>query len=675
MNINNDIKSGLKAFHQANVHMNNKTPMEFNWRFVVGFLILGSLMAEFLNPVAAYAAPRTHPHELSRQDRGHRHTHESYGPAYKNQVEIVFPGLNRKGLVSLSDDKVQFEASNRGNGEAKIHITVDVQAHGVQNVFNQGEYTLAEGEVRRFEVPIAAFGIEPERLQIPAYLTLRVITNEVTGEPIDGYVSSAAYLHQDARLGLILYDETNLLRRFDGGDLNGIFTGPTGADPFKGHIKVFAGTGAGDLDPWVPPPDLSSGEQTICVHWHYKSRDHHAGEQYYANAEPMAARGVRLYIFQNSGGPSGKWYYANKDNGCISLPLVANKPVMVTIVAEAKIGTNDNILVRAYESKVLFDKKSPANDNLKKWSFYAQPGLGIIHLQVPAGLSSTLMALGSFPAYVLDHLEPIAETAKLDLIFEKEITNSLASKTHASIANSQGDMKFTYGHEIGHWYEANHGIGFGAEYNYKAMSPGCWSKNTHLQKHLLRSGEYNTPAFKEGLAHLFSTISWNGTNWQLPRFRYYKDMSAYANDEGYYADLHKHHNIVDMAAVTDAPDTLGGIRNWRDNICTDDDPKESSVELDWARFLINYLKAEIWSPYAVPQPVPSFGDLIRQMQLAYKDYYKPSLPSEFGLGPAQPYNFNTYYNLLDALKDPELNQAQYIDRWTYLAQLYGVQLD
>jgi hypothetical protein len=378
----------------------------------------------------------------------------------------------------------------------------------------------------------------------------------------------------------------------------------------------------------------------------------------------MAARGVKFTTFQ-SGVPSGTPRYANSDTGCSSLPLVAGKIVKVTVFSEAKIGVNQNILIRAYESLQEKTSATPADDNLKKWSFYLIVGNSPMHLYVPVGESSTLMALSTFPAWALDRLSPIGEekNASLSVIHRSEKTNSDADLHTVNMATPQADKKFTYGHEVGHWFARNQGIDFSGNYEHDGKSEPCWSDDAHdYLWHLLRSSERNTPAFNEGLAHFFSTYVWNGPGRTSPRFRYYKDMSAYTGPDKYYGDLHAGYNRVDMAATTDSSFTLGGQRRWRNTRCTDDDKTRYSVELDWARFLWNYLEGDFAGER------PTFAQLISQLKIAYLDYYKPTLPVKNGDPTNAPYD--TYFNLRDALSAPPLND--FLGRFTHYAELYGV---
>lgn len=587
---------------------------------------------------------------------------DAFGPAYPSSVTVDVSGMGRRHLIRLADGILRLSLTNTRASAVDAQVSIDVQAHGSFRNFDRGTAHLLGSTRLDVEIPIAELGITPADLETPAILTFRVLTRQPSGEPIDGVVTSAYYLHQHRRAGVVFYDERTLLRRFKGGDLRGLFTDERGRDLFPKQTKIFAGYAAGEPDSWTPPPVLSAGLQTICVRWNYESRDHGAGERYYANAEPIAARGVKLTV--SEWGKPDVTAYANADTGCLSLPL-AGTPTTVTVFAEANIGVNDNIHIRA------FGTEKAENDKIvRSWHYLFVPGDTPVYLHIPASKESTLMALGSFSAYRLDQLAPITrDEAKLDLIFTGESTNSDAKSTYANISSAQWDRKFIYGHEIGHWYGLNQDFDFEAGYSFESKILPCWSMGADPDPpslwHLLRATEMNTAAFKEGLAHFFSTVVWNGTTWPKPIFRYYKDLPLLSLEGGIYEDLTAGDNRVDMVASSGDPNLLGGRRNWRDNMCWQDDSNRFSVELDWARFLMNIVSDGAWS--TLPNDETSFVALMALVKHTYDHHYQPDIAND-----PHRYKFDIYRYLYEALLDGPLGQGDTLDHWESLAVLYGV---
>lgn len=590
-----------------------------------------------------------------------RSAHEVFGEPYQTHVDVEVVGFGRRGMVALPEGAIQLDLRNRRASGVDVQLVVDVQAHGEFRQLDQGMLHLEGSATQRLVLPVAALGIVPDRLETPAILTFRVVAHEALGTIVDGVVSPAYYLHQHQRLGVVLYDERTLMRRFRGGDLTGLFVDTRGRDEFRKHVKIFAGAGAGAFDPWASPPVLGSGEQTICVHWNYQSRDHGAGERYYGQGEPMAARGVKISV--KPSGQQATVYHADPDSGCITIPL-AGGAAKATVFAEARLGVNDNLHVRAFDSQAQQKK-----DDVRRWVYYFVPGPNVVHLHVPVSESSTLMAFGSFSAYRLDQLAPLtADEVSLDIVLVEGKKNSDADSTEVRIAPAQGDRKFVYGHEVGHWYGENQGFDFNGTYSWVSEAAPCWSKNGEANvalNHLLRSTEVNVSAFREGLVHFFSTLVWNGLSWSKPMFRYYKNLANYVDEDEHYGDLHAAFNRVDMAAAGETYEYIGGVRDWRDRMCFPDDTNRYSVELDWARFLMNYLDGDTWSD--LPGADPTFAELVDHLRLAYTGYYKPDIQLD-----PQRYLYDTFRYLTEALQEIEGEDSALLVRWHQLAELHGV---
>ncbi|MGH9277235.1 MAG: hypothetical protein ACRD12_03895 [Acidimicrobiales bacterium] len=552
---------------------------------------------------------------------------------------------------------------------------MDVDAHGGNSRFDVGTDTLAPSGARQLCVPLASLGITPERLEGPAVLTLRATTHDDAGADLDGVVTNSLYVSVDRRRGVVISTEERLLHEYNGGTITGGSAGP-GQPP--GTVNLFAGEGPGTFDPDAPGDVISSGLHTVCVHWRYASMDHNVGERYYANGEAMAARGVKLVVQQGNKLTS---LYANKRTGCVSLPLVGGTPAKVTVFSEARIGTHENITVRAYESQALKDAKPKfPGENLKTWSYYLVPGGNPSHLYVPAGISSSVMAYGTFSIHRLDAEAPLSDDPRLvDFVHTDTYGNSFAGDTSINIDATQYNRKFVYGHEVGHWYQIHQSFQLSNDYSHHSTVDACLSAKTQVVEtinlwHLMRSAEVNAAAFNEGLGHFFSSVVWNGTGWNTPMFKYYKDLTKYANDPEYgvlaevYSDFtdNQNNNRIDLAAATAAP--RGGIRAWRDNVCQDD-PLKYSVELDWARFFVNYLDGNQWwdDLTDLSEKTPNFVQLMDQLRFGIQTFYNPA--KEVNAAQA---NADVYKYFLQAM--PLLQQQDFVDRFEVLADRYGVDL-
>ncbi len=365
----------------------------------------------------------------------------------------------------------------------------------------------------------------------------------------------------------------------------------------------------------------------------------------------MAARGVKVKLGTQT-------LLTNRNTGCLSA-AVPEGIFQITVYAHAVIGVGHDIVIRAFEIDESQENTSLPDSLERTWTFKALPNpQGAVHIYVPADDSSTMMAFGTFSVATLDTLVPVTkENPKLDLRLVEGRDNSEANATSVYIAPSQKDIKFLYGHEVGHWYGQNTGFGKGSGYNVSSSDPDCASNSTNAQDsnardHLLRSTELHGAAYKEGLAHALSTFIWNGTAASAPRFRYYKDLDNIAA----YDDLQEDHYRVDMAARTSDANTLGGIRAWRSEKCGDEaNYAKESVELDWARFFVNYIDPSTSQTYG---NAPTFAQLVQLLQAAQTEQ------EEINENPTFDYEI---YPILRAKVSDDFE-----DRFTTLAQIYDV---
>jgi hypothetical protein len=610
-----------------------------------------SLLATVLTLAVAACAGGSDPRPTNIGD-----VSEGAGPPPRSTVEVSLP-TPESGVVSLPEETIAVTLSN-GSAQAVVaKLAADVQANGVFARVELGDFEMTSGAALEVPVAVRTLGIDLDTLETSAAISFHVLVESPTGEPLDGQALPTWYLHRDGGR-VVLYDQNTLIERYRGGDLTGAFL-QNGVDPFPNSTKIAAGVGAGEPDPNAPPPVLSSGDQVICIHWKYRSLGHYAGETYYAKAEPMAARGVKVAV-QSTAGTSV--HLANRTNGCLAVKIPGGV-FQIVVHAHAVIGNGHDILVRAFElpNSDLENKKLP-DSMARTWVFKAIAGVDPIHIHVPADASSTMMAFGTFSAASLDALVPVdTPSAKLDIRVVGTRVNSDADAGSIRIAPSQQDIKFVYGHEVGHWYAENNDFGAGTAYAWTSKDIDCASNDPDdaARDHLMRSTEYHGAAFKEGLAHALSTFVWNGVAASAPRYRYYKDLDDLAAYDDLQADFYR----IDMAARTDDPETLGGQRAWRSRMCSEtNDPRdEVSVELDWARFFVSYIDPSTNGSYG---PAPTFDQLIALLRAA--DAYQVSVNDN------SIYAYDIYPILIDQITDAGLKQQNFVDRFTTLAEIHDI---
>lgn len=194
-------------------------------------------------------------------------------------------------------------------------------------------------------------------------------------------------------------------------------------------------------------------------------------------------------------------------------------------------------------------------------------------------------------------------------------------------------LKFLYGHELGHWLQANWqedptaGIINRNESNYTAgpqdisAIPACGKSPPPLTGsvlHLIRSTEFAQGGLLEGIAQFISSVAYNplvdASGFEQNEealLRYYKLLRRSedpVNDPFPYDDF-VDPGLFRVSLVPDGPlGPLGGGRAWQETMCAADvgeQGRERSVELDWMRFWWDFATSD-----SLPGTKPTLPEIL-----------------------------------------------------------------
>lgn len=339
---------------------------------------------------------------------------------------------------------------------------------------------------------------------------------------------------------------------------------------------------------------------TWCVKWSTAPLDAGVGEDWGTNSPgTWKGRGARVR-FQNGSSDFTGWL--DEDTGCSTWTHSSAGPWNVTVYAEARVGVNDDITVRAFSSEAKFDtwNANKTASNLQSWVFnnvYANCTGNTCNtsLQTPnaTGKLSNLMGYATWQTMKLDSntSPPLSGQHQMILIADP----CLGSSGSGSGSCQEGDLlwiqdadagarrKFLVGHEIGHWFHAKH-IGDNSLIAngldpYSDLGAGPCTSDGVPGAHALRSREYQLGAYLEGFAHFLSALAYNDHTQTTGWFRYYKDWSSWYDFD-----------TVDLEATSSNP--AGGANDWLHASsgcqCLGGGCSSRGTEIDWLRFFWDY---------------------------------------------------------------------------------------
>ncbi|HVS19653.1 MAG TPA: hypothetical protein VMT18_13700, partial [Planctomycetota bacterium] len=396
----------------------------------------------------------------------------------------------------------------------------------------------------------------------------------------------------------------------------------------------------------VPPLGDGGDMWEFCMRWVYQSIDSGFGEDHYQSGHLMKSRGVKLVI-DHPDWAKARTLYASDDNGCFKFEAPQNTGYVITMFAEAKLGEDENLAVRAYDtvSQALANKP----EEVAQWTIHANPGGSPrrVYYQNEPGPESDLMAFGSFMVHWIDHKTSPRLAGEHTMRMASDGTGcggSCQSGNTVRIQPGAEQRKFLVGHEVGHWLHrtwTNDQLGLFA-YGANSGDPDC--AFVGVGEHAMRSKEYAGGALIEGFAQYLAALAWNDHDEQDGWFKYYKEVNNIA-----YEDMQAGNWRVDVEG--DGINPVGGVSNWMANKCTVHDGH--SVEMDWMRFWWDYRTDGVkWTR-------PGHHDLFEH--LLYTADNDPWLDVK-----------DAFDRLLDTINDPGLGQTLYAARFSQKAIQNGV---
>ncbi|HEU4533177.1 MAG TPA: hypothetical protein VFS00_03630, partial [Polyangiaceae bacterium] len=385
-------------------------------------------------------------------------------------------------------------------------------------------------------------------------------------------------------------------------------------------------------------------------------------EDYYTSGHLMKARGMKIRVEHPNWGNVPKEGFANQSNGCFAFRAAENSGFVVTLFAEARLGTNQNLTLKGFK-----DGAAKAADQITQWKVLLKPG-GLprrVYLQTESGDIANLMAFGSFSAFWVDsHTAPgLPGPSSLSFVGQAfdHPNCTEACKAGGALWFKPGSVtreKFGVAHEVGHWLHAQWtaaGPGPGGDpyavSGSPALEPLC-AYNTPGDGpggHALRSREHAHGAYTEGVGHFIAALAWNDPDQTEGVFKYYKDSISNSS----YDDMKNTAYVVSLEGAGAAP--LGGTSDWFHQHCQVS--AGQAVEIDWLRFLWDYRTND---PAEIDQSVPTNHDVFSLMQFTKANHGWTSLGGVH----------NAY---VAAFNNPALPQpAWFKPRWLTLAAQNGV---
>lgn len=591
----------------------------------------------------------------------------STNPLVAQRVRIAYPLLpSDTSMSSLVIPLLDAQLVNSSPSALAYELVGEMSAGG-----EHAELVLATGSLAPFStgvvpVPLDGFGIALSNLRFSGRLSLALRVFDSAGALLDRDTAPPVFFHDtQSSSGALIQVYRREARRisFNSGDIyhtlssspapadaQGLFEGGAGsgnASQDHGPRLVSAGGVPGKMAADGPMP-LGNDRWQFCLRWVYDSIDSGFGEDYYTSGRLMKARGVRVEV-KHPNWVGALSFHANKNTGCIEFNATENSGFIVTMWAEARLGDNDNVFVRAFPTK-LAAAQNPLAPPF--WQFTANPG-GVprtVYYQNEISEESNLIAIASF---IFDWIDSqcspgLPGPENLYAVSDNPdcaVGGSCQKNNYVEIAPGSTNRKFLIGHEVGHWihYQWTSGVPGFYDHSWDGNSNDADCEFTGVGDHAMRSKEYSVGAFGEGFAHFLSAFAWNSSASTTAWFKYYKEVGDLA-----YADFAADNWRLDVEGIGLAP--AGGVSNWMGNMCPVNDGY--SVEMDWLRFYWDYLTN-------AGGPKPNIRKILAHVQFT-RD--------------AHPW-FNTwaaYDKMLEAIGDVALGQTTLEARFIALATSNGV---
>ena len=336
----------------------------------------------------------------------------------------------------------------------------------------------------------------------------------------------------------------------------------------------------------------------------------------YMTDELTPARGVRVTVVPPAPEPPMGTFL--EPDGCIDLETQYTFGLTLVLHAEALLGQNDNIWIRAFDKSTV----SPTGDGVGGVVDDSEEYTLPIHINgvadedevdvvVPPSNFASILAYTVETVYRLDNVYGASLTGAKELqvaYFDQDLEdgNQMLSALHAGFMlllaeGSYANKKFTVGHEVGHFFHREAGTSTlnTAGYRYEAIDTPCEFCTQApalcpFFEHALRSAEDSQDAALEGFAHFAAAAAFNNPTGSDGTFEYYKDLAAFSQ----YDDLADDNYLVSLE-----DEDLGGEDAWTENQCSNDfafpltDPDEQHVgsEIDWLRLYWRFVNDASYS--------------------------------------------------------------------------------
>lgn len=582
----------------------------------------------------------------------------------ENRVHLKWPDVPTDDTIAvLPDPKVDLSFANRSGKQLNVEVFGTMVASGKRVHKPLFLETLEPFADSIQSISLEEFGLDISQLEYSGSMLIFVKVSTSGGPMLERGYAPVLYFHQTPSSTFVYGAEARrrdfncgdlfeqIIEREDLGRVVGIFDGGAG-DGFDREDtgpRLWANLGRGD-SPELPlknPSQFDDPPWEFCLRWRYQSIDSGFGEDHYTSGDLMKARGMRVRI-EHPNWFAPKEFFASQDNGCIQFHAEENSGFIVTVYAEARLGQNDNITIRAFDEEI---DALQHPDEPPYWMFVANPGGAPrrVYYQNEWSEESNLMAFGSFVFHWVDHkTNPgLPGPAHLYLLSDNpDCEGSCQPGNFAQIQPGRTDRKFLVGHEVGHWIHRQW------THDDMGYDNNSWSANSSdddcafvgVGNHAMRSKEYAVGAFIEGFAHYISALAWNDHNQKNGWFKYYKEIDTPA-----YQDMEDDNWRVDIEGIGDDP--VGGVSNWMENLCTVHDGH--SVEMDWLRFWWDYRTNDGYLAK------PGHYQIFRLIE------YTMAVHPWFN-------NFDAFDRMDDAIHDAGLGQTNLLSRWNALSDYNGI---
>ena len=353
----------------------------------------------------------------------------------------------------------------------------------------------------------------------------------------------------------------------------------------------------------LPSPAEACHDVRVCVWFDVSETDDLSVGDYMVD-ELNPARGVRVTVIPPAPEPPMGTYL--DPDGCIDLETQYTFGLTIALHAEALLGQNDNIWIRAFDKSTVTPTGNGINGEIDDTEEYTLP----IHINgvadgdevdviVPPSDFASILAYTVETVYRLDNVYGASLTGGKELqvaYFDQALEdgNQMLSALHGGFVlllaeGAYANKKFTVGHEVGHYFHFQSGATtlLTLGYNYPAIDTPCEfctqaAALCPFTEHALRSAEFSQDAALEGFAHFAAAAAFNNPTGTDGRFEYYKDLAAFSQ----YDDLREGDYLVSLE-----DNEFGGADAWTENQCANDfafpltDPNEQHVssEIDWLR--------------------------------------------------------------------------------------------